>query len=247
MSLTDERVVADLVARADRAMPTMSLDAGTVLAAGRRHRRRRRVAGAAGACLALALVAVGVQALPGGRGGAVPPAAGPTEAQAWQPTAAREVDTALGRAVELTGADLPDADAVLLLPLGVDESSTPNLLSVQVRTVTDGEIGAPVQTVRWPVPTDGARTPALLAAYEDFAATAEADRLVYVVGAVPDWADEASLRLDEAEEDLRRFTSPLLPGAAFYVAVVDTRGAELPQVGAEFRGAHHETGWVVMP
>lgn len=67
-TLSDEELVRTLRARADLALPEMSLDTDETVVAGRRHRRRRAVAGsvAAGATLALvAGVALGVIPLPG--------------------------------------------------------------------------------------------------------------------------------------------------------------------------------------
>ncbi|KQR16515.1 hypothetical protein [Cellulomonas sp. Leaf334] len=66
-TLSDEELVRTLRARADLALPEMSLDAGETVVAGRRHRRRRAVAGSVSAVAALALVAgvaLGVIPLP---------------------------------------------------------------------------------------------------------------------------------------------------------------------------------------
>lgn len=66
-TLSDEELVRTLRARADLALPAMSLDAGETVVAGRRHRRRRAVAGSVSAVAALALVAgvaLGVIPLP---------------------------------------------------------------------------------------------------------------------------------------------------------------------------------------
>ena len=64
-TLSDEDLVRSLRTRADAALPTMSLDPGATVVAGRRHRRRRAVAGSVSAVAALALVAgVAVGAIP---------------------------------------------------------------------------------------------------------------------------------------------------------------------------------------
>lgn len=59
MTLTDDALVRDLAGRADSALPPMSLDSATVLAAGRRYRRRRTVARSAVGTLAVAALALG--------------------------------------------------------------------------------------------------------------------------------------------------------------------------------------------
>ncbi|NUU16683.1 hypothetical protein HP550_05405 [Cellulomonas humilata] len=64
-TLSDEDLVRSLRARADLALPTMSLDPDATVLAGRRRRRRRAVAGSVSAAAALALVAgVAVGAIP---------------------------------------------------------------------------------------------------------------------------------------------------------------------------------------
>lgn len=66
-TLSDDDLVRSLRARADLALPVMSLDPGATVVAGRRRRRRRAVAGSISGAAALALVigvAVGVIPLP---------------------------------------------------------------------------------------------------------------------------------------------------------------------------------------
>ncbi|WP_315097441.1 hypothetical protein [uncultured Cellulomonas sp.] len=64
-TLSDEDLVRSLRTRADQALPTMSLDPGETVVAGRRRRRRHAVAGSVSAVAALALVAgVAVGAIP---------------------------------------------------------------------------------------------------------------------------------------------------------------------------------------
>ncbi|WP_421741115.1 hypothetical protein [Cellulomonas sp.] len=64
-TLSDDDLVRSLRARADLALPTMSLDPAQTVVAGRRRRRGRAVAGSVSAAAALALVAgVAVGAIP---------------------------------------------------------------------------------------------------------------------------------------------------------------------------------------
>ncbi|NLE70737.1 MAG: hypothetical protein GX609_01390 [Actinomycetales bacterium] len=250
MTLTDERVVAHLVDHAERALPPMSLDAGSVLAAGRRYRRRRRrAAAAAGACLALAAVAVGAQLLPGRDAPTAPPAAsGGAGPRVWQPSEAREVTTELGPALELTGPELPGADAILLVPVGVDAAPEPPVLTVEVRTRTGGALDAPQDVVRWPLETDGVTYADLDEAFDRTETGTVRGDVVTLVGAVPPGADRTVLQVLETRVELRPFTTDLLPGRAVYVAVVDVSALDgLPEIAVRHTGDLVDQGWVLLP
>lgn len=258
MTLTDEQVVAHLTEQADRALPAMSLDAGTVLTAGRRFRRRRRAARAAGVCAVLVLVAVAPQLLPEDEA-ATTPAASPTEppssahpaVRVWRPAEAHEVTTDLGPALELAGSGLPGADSIVLLPTDVDESTEPHVLNVELRYRTDGVLEEPLTVVPWPLRTDGVPSAEVDEAFDLVSDGAIDGDLVTVVGTVPPGQDAPVLRVLDTRVEIEPYTTDLLPGRAVYVAVVDMSELdELPQISISYTasGSGITTGgWVLLP
>lgn len=170
---------------------------------------------------------------------------GPTAPSAvWSPTSVGEVDTDLGRAIELGGAGMPGGGrGVVLVPRGTDSSTDPATATATLHPRGD-LTGAPLATLRWPA--DAASTDAL----DDISEGTVVDGIAYLVGIVPSDATTAVARVGDTRVPLGTFTMSQLPGRQVYVAAVDLAGADpLPTLGVEYQDGRglSTSGWLLLP
>jgi hypothetical protein len=176
---------------------------------------------------------------------------GPTDPApaVWLPSGVAQVSTDLGPAMELTGPGLPEGiESLLLVPDGTDETASPRVLSIHLRARTADGLGDPLHTVRWPLETPGVPYAELDEAFDMASQGTIVGDHVYVVGAMPPGTERVVLRVDDARLDLEPFTTPLLPGRAVYLAVVDVTGFDvIPEIGVDVVGDTAGGGWLMLP
>lgn len=158
MTVTEDRLIRELSALADAAVPPMTVDLAGTVASGRRRRRRLATGHALGALAVVATIAVGVTALRPSDDPTAPPATQVTTVGGLQ------VSTAAGTVpVEASGGTVHDV-GVLLRP-GLDDlhlvvEGDGSHLRLRILDTTTGEVGEPQLTLSWHG-SAGLRSPAL--------------------------------------------------------------------------------------